>query len=230
MIVMSPSNILAHKKCPLQAWGQREKLIAWKESPQKARGTAVHSALEQAVKDKFKPPAALPDGCKPAYISDVMRAMSLEAHMEKMQVMTEQSLAVNRAFKPTNFFADDTFFRCRADLLMVYPDKRGAIIGDWKTGKIYDYSKDQMRLEAVLVYAVFGTPRVDWKLFYVDQGQTKEGTVDFSNGLGAVQDLLEVMQEMQALDKNNGPWSARKNPFCRWCDWYHTECRESRAW
>lgn len=227
MIVMSPSNILAHMKCPLQAWAMREKYIVWKDSPQKQRGTDVHAALEQSVKDGFKVPV-LPEGCDMLYVTDLMNKLKLVSSEHKLTVLAEQDLAVTSKFKPTQFFADDAFFRCRADLLMI--GKSFAIIGDWKTGKIYDYSKNQMRLEALLVACVYNIRIIHYDLFYLDQGQTVKGTVDLSSGFSSLDDLFDVMKEMQSLSKTNGPWPARKNTFCRWCDWYHKDCTESAKW
>lgn len=228
MIVMSPSGVLAHKSCPLKAWAQREKLIVWKETPQKQRGLDAHTALEASVKNGFKPPV-LPEGMNALYVTDVLTKLARLAKEHDMLVCTEHDLAVNRQFEPTTFFADDVFFRARADLLMVKPDKF-ALIGDWKTGNIYDYSKDQMRLEAMLVSSIYNVKIVHYRLFYIDKGQTVSGLVNLSDGLASLKDLVDIMKEMQALDKTNGPWVAKKNKFCRWCEWYHKDCKESAQW
>lgn len=228
-LIMSPSNILNHMKCPLQAWAMREKLIPWKETPQKNRGTSIHSALEEACNTNFALPV-LPDGCDSAYVSDTLNLISNTGACHKLKLFTEHAMAVNRKMKKVEFFADDVFFRARADLLMLNLNKRFAIIGDWKTGKIYPESEDQMRLESILVTALYGVQVVHWKLFYVDQGKTKQGSVDFTKGLAPVKDLLDIMKDMQDLDRSNGPWVAKKNKFCKWCDWYHGDCQDSNAW
>lgn len=181
------------------------------------------------MKESFKAPV-LPEGVDVLYVADLMTKLKRLATEHKLIVLAEQDLAVTKTFKKTDFFADDVFFRARADLLMIKPGGF-AVIGDWKTGKIYDYSKDQMRLEALLVSALYNIKIIHWRLFYVDQGKTVQGLVNLSQGLGCVKDLTDVMHEMQQLSASNGPWLAKKNKFCKWCDWYHKdECKESEAW
>lgn len=46
----------------------------------------------------------------------------------------ELKLALNRAFKPVDFFANDVYLRAIIDLLIVRGDS--AIVVDWKTGKV----------------------------------------------------------------------------------------------
>lgn len=230
MLTMSPSSILAHMKCPLQAWAQRTHLIKWQDSPAKARGTEAHARLEEAVKNKFfMDKIVFPDGVNTAYLATTLQKLHDIALADNLTVYTEQDVAVTKNFKPTEFMSPDAFLRCRADLLMM--GKSYIYIGDWKTGKIYDYSVNQMKIEAFICATRYNIPVVHWSLFYIDQGETKTGVVNLSYGLKPIADLLKVMQEFQKLHQSNGPWLAKKNPFCKWCELYHSDnCKESAQW
>ena len=227
--VFSPSNLSQYHLCPKKFEGQRSKRIRWKPSPSKERGTAVHATLEKAMNEGIQAVPVWPDGINEMYTLTILQklrgimAAGAELH-------TEHEMAVNHEFKPVGWWDSDALLRAKADLLLVVPGQ-SALLGDWKTGRMYPDSDMQLRTEAMLVHVLYGVPVVNWSLFYVDQGQSKSGVVDFNQGLGQVQDILALMKEAGNAVEQGGPFPAKKNKFCKWCDWYHTEyCEESKKW
>lgn len=229
LYVASPSNLSQYAACPKKFEGQRSKRIKWKESPSKVRGIEVHAALEQAMKNGIGTVPAWPDGMNEAYTLTILQKLRGIAEAGAT-LHTEHEMAIDEGFKPSGWWDDGTMLRAKADLLLVVPG-RSALIGDWKTGRMYADSDMQLRTEALLVHVLYAVPTINWSLFYVDQGQSKSGVVDFTQGLGQVKDILELMKSARTAVDNGGPFPAKKNKFCRWCDWYHTNnCMESGEW
>ena len=227
LITFSPSNLSQYRLCPKKFWGQQTKMIVWKETRAKARGTAVHEALEIAVKDGIKRVSDWPSGLNVGYVQDTVRTLR---GIDGAKILTEHEMAVDKNFKSCGWWDGDAFLRAKADLLCLKPEEY-ALVGDWKTGKIYPDMDFQLRVEALLVHALYHVNVVSWMLFYVDQGQTKKGIVDFTQGFAQVQDILDLMLEAKKTMGQGGPYLAKKNQFCRWCDWYHTpSCQDSRGW
>ena len=227
LVVHSPSNLAQYVSCPRKYWGQRAKLIQWKETPQKLRGTAVHAALEQAVKDGPQAVKAWPDGIAHIYTQSVISDLRKQALTA--QLFTEHEMCVNDKYVSTGWWDDDAMLRAKADLILLWPDH--AFIGDWKTGKIYPDSDLQLRVEALLVHVLYKVPVVNWSLFYVDYSQTKSGVVDFTKGVQQVEDIVLLMQKIKTLVETGGAFLPKKNKFCKWCDLYHgMYCEDSKGW
>ena len=229
LIVCSPSNLAQFQTCPLKFYGQRSKMMPWKETPQKKRGTEVHATLEKALNEGVQAVPVWPDGIKEMYTLTVLQR--LKAIKDAGATLyTEHEMCVTPEFKATDWWDEFALLRAKADLLLVVPGV-SALLGDWKTGRIYEGMDFQLRTEALLVHVLYGVPVVNWSLFYVDQGQTKSGSVDFSKGIAPVQDVLDLIRVVQKTVGMGGPFYPKKNKFCKWCDWYHTEyCEESKKW
>lgn len=230
LLKLSPSNLTVFRQCPLKFWGQRAGLIMWKDSPAKARGTAVHECLETAVSKGVQEVTVWPENMDVGYVHKVLGTIDQQKQLPGMQCYTEHEMAVDQNFKKREWRDDDVFLRAKADLLLVTPGST-ALIGDWKTGKIYPGMDFQLRVEAILVHVLYQVPFMSWALFYVDQGRTKTGTVDFRQGLAPVDDILQLMRDCYTRSNQGGVFTAKKNQFCRWCDFYHTPyCSDSKEW
>lgn len=219
--VFSPSNINAHLQCPLKAYGQRVGLIKWKETPAKNRGITIHAAMEKAIKTRTLPTNELPVDTNTAYLNECLTKILQITDCHGCNLYTEHEMAINKQFKPTGFWDDDAFLRCKSDVLIVKPNSF-AIIGDWKTGKVYEESVTQMRTTSLLVYSLYKVTDIHYKLFYIDSAYTRDGICNYQCGTDCVKDILSTMVEMQNLIKNNGPFLPKKNPFCSWCDFHNT--------
>jgi hypothetical protein len=101
-------------------------------------GKRFHKAMEDRI-GKNKP---LPQ--------ELSRYEKWPAMLDPYQARVELDLAVNRDFKPTAWFAPDTWLRAKVDVLMVKPDTAVAL--DWKTGKI-DPEFEQLAITAQMVFS-----------------------------------------------------------------------------
>lgn len=227
IIPLSPSNLGQYKLCPLKFWGQSiEKTIKWQPTPTKERGITVHATLEEVIQGK--PLTYLPDGVDIHYVTGVLSKIQTMRE-NGAKVLTEHEMSVTKDFKSCGWWDTDCLLRAKADVLILFGDS--AVIGDWKTGRIYNDSEFQLRVESLLVHALYKATKIYWSLFYIDQGKTKKGSIDFSTGLSSVMDILNLMKEARQSMQANGPYPAKKNQFCRWCPWYHTDdCAESSSW
>lgn len=231
LIVFSPSQLAQYRDCPRRWWGFRARLLQWKDSPQKARGTAVHESLATALMEGPEKVASWPEHMNVPYSQHVVQQVRGLA-ASGMALHTEMEMCINEAFEMADWWDDDALLRAKADIVCK-PEENGraVFIGDWKTGRVYPGADFQLRVEALLAHVLYGAPQVHWALFYVDQGETKKGLVDFTKGIDAVQDVLELMRSMNTIAEQGGPYEAKQNKFCRWCDWYHTEhCTDSNKW
>lgn len=227
----SPSSISVYRDCPRKFKLTKDKVITWAESPAKERGTQVHKYMELAIK-KEKQTLYCPDGVNPFYTQDLINKYQHIRDKNSDTVFLEYPMCVDSQWKPCDWFADDVMIRSKADLLILNPEKKQALIGDFKTGKIYPGMDLQVRTYALMCYVLYGMTDITWELYYLDQGQTKSGKVNFDNDLDEVQDVLNIMNEAIQLAKTGGLFPAQRNTFCRFCSVYHdkTYCPESLEW
>lgn len=226
----SPSSITTYNNCPRKFKLEKDKIIVWKESPQKSRGTQVHEYLEARVKKaKIIPPC--PSNVNTPYVETLIRSIHKHANLGRT-ILLEQELCVTDKWEPCDWFHHDCFIRAKSDLLIIKESANSVIVGDYKTGKIYPGMELQLKVYALLCYVIYGLSNIKWQLYYVDQGQTKEGSFDLTNGLAPVQDVLDIMDEATKLGMAKGYFPAKRNQFCRFCDCYHSNlhCPESLEW
>lgn len=221
--VMSPSNMKSFADCPLRFYGSSiSKEIPWMDSPQKARGTAIHAALEKAAHKGWQGDPAYDDKMDVGYAKAVVQ--TIQSHKSRgYKLFTEHEMAMTKQGKACSWWDGAAFLRAKADVLLLPKhDWQPLIIGDWKTGRIWDKENFQLRVEALLTHILYGAKKVKYAYWYVDQGQPVQDEIDFSKGLADVQDIYDLMQDMRlALRDNNFP--AKKNKFCKWCPWEGTE-------
>jgi hypothetical protein len=93
-------------------------------------------------------------------------------------IKVENKLAMDEQFRPTSFFDNKTWFRGVVDVLMILPpERRGAVTIDWKTGKVHP-EFEQLALSAQLVFAHYA--EVDKVLaIYVWLGHDDQTTITY---------------------------------------------------
>ena len=224
----SPSSISQFRDCPRKFKLIKDKVITWKETPAKERGTLVHKFMEESINGKAN--ATCPNGVDIAYTQSLIQRF--RTPLDKRILLLEHEMCVTDTWKPCGWFDDNVLIRARADVLMLDPEKEYALIGDFKTGKIYPGMDLQVRVYALLCFVLYGMKHMDWELYYLDQGKTKSGQLDFVDGLAPVQDVLDYIHSALDYSANNNYFPANKNIFCRFCDVYHKReyCPESLGW
>lgn len=213
-LCFSPSNMSSYKLCPRRFEAQSiTKEIQWKASKQKSRGSLVHGSLDKAVKHGIQSVSAWPDGVDAGYVTQ--QVMDTRQQVASgAQMFIEHELTINDKFKLTGWWDDDAMLRAKADLLVLPPTTSADLI-DFKTGKIWDTDDFQLRVECLLVHLIYHRPIVNYAYWYVDQGETVDGSIDFRNGLAPVQDIIDLMKEMRMAIRDTY-FPPKKNAFCKW--------------
>ncbi len=231
--VFSPSNMDAYDKCPRKFQAQSiTKEIQWKASAQKSRGSLVHNSLDKAVAHGIQAVSTWPEGVDAGYVTQ--QVMDTRQQVASgAQMFIEHELTVNDKFQPVGWWDEDAMLRAKADLLILPPliDQPLPDVGipflptipllapadviDFKTGKVWDTNDFQLRVECLLVHFIYKRPIVNYAYWYVDQGQTIDGSIDFRNGLSPVQDIIDLMKEMRMAIRDTY-FPPKKNSFCKW--------------
>lgn len=166
-------------------------------------GTEVHKALQERVANGKRLPLHL-TYLEPAAIKFA------GATGEKL---TEQQLAINRGFEPTDWFAQDVFCRVIIDLAIVNPPH--AVLVDYKTGKNISNDFTQLKLAA----AVFMLHVPDVKETTLAYYWTKHKKPTYQgltrDGAGAV--WAELLPRVKRLERayEKHEWPAQPNNLCK---------------
>ena len=229
----SPSSISTFRDCPRKFKLTKDKVIVWQETPSKQRGTLVHKYMEEQIKG-VENPSVCPDGVNVYYTQDLInRFKPYREPKPDRQLFLEHEMCVNDKWKSCGWFDDDVMIRSRADLLVLDIVNRHALVGDFKTGKIYPGMDLQLRTYALMCYVLYGMLHITWELYYLDQGQTKSGTIEMTeNDYSSCQDVLDIMTNAINCVNTGGFFPASKNIFCKFCSVYHDKnwCPESLSW
>lgn len=227
-VIFSPSGMAQYRNCPRKYQAQSITYeIEWQDTPQKARGIAVHEAIEKYMYYMLEPQGPMPN--LPHDIQTHFVRQRVQSALDFVgssgKFMIEKEMAVTSGLLPAPWKSDDTLLRCRADALLIAPEKfNAARIIDIKTGKKWDKDAFQLRVEAILVLALFKIPFVQYEFWYVDTGELVQGLIDFNKGTSQVRDIMDLIKEMRRSVATNY-FPAKKNKFCRWCPL--TECPNS---
>ena len=224
-LVLSPSNMMTYISCPRKFYGQSiQKLDAlkWKASAQLSRGSVIHTKIQNCMQKGIQAMGSFDKDLNSSYTTDIVN-WSRQQTLEGSNLFIEKELCINHSYKPSGWWDEDTLLRAKADALFLYKDKPPVII-DIKTGKRWDDDDFQVRVEALLVHLIYNQPVVKYEYWYVDIGETHDGLVDFNQGVGLVQDVIDTMMNMKnSIRDTNFPTKANK--FCKWCGLHQTkEC------
>lgn len=162
-------------------------------------GSRVHKALEDRIKRGTPLPADMPKYEK--WVASLPHAQA------------EMKLAVRQDWSPCDFFADDAWFRGKADVVAV--NSTSAIIVDWKTGKRRE-DPDELEILAAMLKArhpeLIGI--VGWYVWLKDEALGK------LHHLSAVADKQKEIDVRMAEITRAGEhdyWPPNETPLCGWC-------------
>lgn len=135
MKAWSFSSLSAFETCPYQYYRTRvAKDVVEPDTEATIWGKKVHLALEERVRDK----TPLPDW------ATIWEPIAARFDRFGDKVFCERKIALNKNFQPTEFFAEDCWYRGVIDLGVTL---KTALLFDYKTGKMKD-SHDQLDLFA----------------------------------------------------------------------------------
>lgn len=220
----SPSNIMNFIQCPRKFAGTSIwKTIKYKPTKQKSRGMMLHEQIQDAMREMDKFDVIRKDTTLDAqYTYGAVQGVH-DLRRMGYQLLIEHELCMTKQGQMVGWWDDKAFMRAKADAFLLHHDPNMYVqIIDIKTGKNHDKQNIQLRIEALMAHIIYQRQLVQYQYWYIDQGETEYGMIDFSKGLAPVMDLYDTMQEMQQSIKNND-FPATKNSLCRWCDFYRTE-------
>lgn len=165
----SYSRLAMYERCPLQFKLTHIDKIGKPTSVAMERGDKIHKGIAAFLQGKS---ATLPVEvlAHPGVTKTIQEAW--EFPVQSRQV--EQQWGYTEAFKATGWFGNDTWFRSVLDLGLMYDDMVYEAV-DWKTGKKYGDSAEQMETQAIAVFARFmPVQHVTCRLAYIDFAATPE--------------------------------------------------------
>lgn len=157
----SYSRYSDYKQCPAKFMYKHLMKLPDPGSPAMQRGDAIHKMAEAFIKGKID-------------IPDELIAVRTELEFLKDNfAITEQAWGFKEDWAWINrqgWFGDDVWFRMKADVVVAYDDDTG-LLGDWKTGRIYEINEEQVALFGAVGFMRFPNwTEVDVRLWYTDQG------------------------------------------------------------
>lgn len=157
----SYSRLACYELCPLQAKLKFLDKIPEPGSPAMERGKVLHDGIANYLQGKA-------DGIpREAIQHPKIESLILEMCQFPERII-EQQWGFTGHWEPTGWFGGDTWFRSILDAGFVYEDLTGEA-NDWKTGKRYGSNMDQMKSQAVAMFAKYKPlTKVTVRLSYLD--------------------------------------------------------------
>lgn len=228
---LSWSRVSDYRQCPhkfrgkyIEKWPEF-KVLDKDKNPHLVRGDQVHKQLQKYVRLKL-------DGIPTesvVFLPEVDQTIPLiNGIMDNYGVIPEQQIAIDENFQRVNWFSDDAWFRVIIDLIGHGQD---LFLGDYKTGKMNDYSGSLKELGQLHMTAVVGMaiwPEYDEcssLYIYVDHKKTVPCKLRRED---AFETMRERLQEEHALINDDDEYVERKNQFCKWCDALPAHCVHKR--
>ena len=202
----SYTALTAFEQCPKRYYHTRvAKDVLEPETESLTWGRAVHKALELRVRDGTDLPTGMTQ-----WEPLAERIAALEG-----ELITEHQIALNKAFKPCDWFSQDTWVRGIIDVGAVNGDKLIAL--DWKTGKPKP-DLDQLKLFAALAMAVWPQVR------RVKTGYVWLTTLDLETQSFTRDDLPKIwgsfLMRLKRLGRSfrDDHWPENPSGLCKaWC-------------
>ena len=163
-LAWSWSRFNDHRRCAFYAMLKYLKKLPEPGGPALDRGQAIHKMAEDYVKGDL---AALPPELK-LFKEEF-------AYLRKIKANTEGQLAVDRNWKPVDWFSKDAWLRVITDARYEEPGDPSRVVAiDYKTGKIYEENDEQLSLYSPALFAHYPkAEELTLKLYYLDQGEER---------------------------------------------------------
>lgn len=177
------------------------------------RGDEVHSALANFIGKSIVIPKKWQD-----LLLDYAKALKARAGKKHVEI----KLGVRKDFTPCGYFDSDVYMRVIIDYVNEAPDGESLLVVDHKTGKDGYPDVDQLRDNAVVLFAHYPkAEEINGLLTFLDHDTS--ATAEFHR------DFLEdyqnqVLEDCAEIDTAlaKGEFPPSRGPLCPWCP--HTEC------
>ena len=207
----SYSRYADYQQCPLKFKLKHIMKMKTAGSPAMQRGSDIHKEGENWLKTPKK--LKLPESY--SHFADEM------AHVKALSPLVEQQWGFTKDWKPTGWFAGDTFLRIVTDITIKYDDGTADII-DIKTGRKYDTNQEQMDLFSCGPFMMWpDVNEVTTRLWYVDQPKDNVVEQEFTR---ANFEKIKKQWDKRILPMfNDTKFAPRPNDKCKWCDFRKSE-------
>lgn len=195
----SYSRLSDYETCPARYKARYIDKIDEGPRPAADRGTELHQKIEDYLLGK----ADLPDMFEPfkGYIDEIRAQPTLQI---------EGKWALDRDWQKAPWEAG--WWRGKLDAF--WTEGEVAQVVDWKTGRVYDSNRDQMRLYATVARALYPEiEQVNVTLVYLDLREAI-GDTFFADDTNAFRNQFTGRAARMEQDTTFAP---RRNPFCKWC-------------
>lgn len=174
------------------------------------RGDLAHKELEAWARSGLK----LADAPTPArkFVKEV-QTRKLATHAKPGAMIVEEMWSYDAKLKPTEYRADDEWFRIKCDL--AFTATKPPLVIDHKTGKQYDSHKHQGRLYGASYLTRFPKVRlVQVEFWYLDLGVVSAFNV-IRDEVPAIVGSFKRRAEAMVADTMAAPLPS---PLCKWCE------------
>jgi CRISPR/Cas system-associated exonuclease Cas4 (RecB family) len=194
-----------YETCPLMFKLKHIDRIKPPSSPQMQRGTDIHKEGEEFLKSKRK--RKVPESYK--HFADRMQ------ELRELDPVVELQEGFTQDWKPTDWFAKNTWLRIVCDVRVAYDDNTADII-DFKTGKKYDTNEHQMELFSTAPFMTMpDLEKVTTRLWYLDVPKDNEVIREYTR-----RDYEAIKRDWTKRVRpmfNDKRFAPKQNPKCRWC-------------
>lgn len=209
LVPFSFTRLKDYERCPLYAYEVHVLKNRGPQSPKAARGEAVHKAAEDFVKAKAAGEKT------PKFPIEVVAYRKEILDATTRRPSTELKFGVTARWEVTDFFGRDVWGRGVWDLVTF--EEHGPRVVDYKTGKVYPETTDQLRFYAAAALAVApAAPMVFAEAWHVDQPypQGKMVMELYPSEVMWIRRDFEARVKRMTADKKLAP---RPNAYCRFC-------------
>lgn len=205
-----------HLKYVQKAFREEEKSVHL------VKGEQLHRQLENYVLAK-NGHAEMPLGFSPEVKGALPYVDKVIASYQ--QVHPEAQIAATKDWRPAEWFGSDVGWRAIWDLTALRTET--CFIGDYKSGKVYDYGSGygQLHLSAVIALNRFhDVPEVNAAYIYIEHQKVFPIKVTREN-LPKVQEHFDKKFDEVQREVN---WDPKINEFCKFCPATRAQCPYSR--
>lgn len=210
MKAWSYSSLTDFLGCPRRYHMVRDlKAVPFVETEAIRHGNEVHKALELRIAEQ----RPLPDKYA-AYEAIITK-------FDRPGVVVEQEIALDKNLKQVGWWDKNCWVRGKIDLALT--GKNGAILVDWKTGKVKD-DPSQLALFAAMKMTVEPeVPRAKTMFVFLQYGKTISSEYQREQVPGIWADFLGKVHRLEKAYEED-KWLPKPGPLCGWCPLKKEHC------
>lgn len=193
------------------------------DAPHIKKGKGLHKVMENYLKHGEVLPYPIEYKGETYHIHLEFLYPLLDKLHEADIKLIEENVCFGINMKRLTWFDRSAWCRVIFDVLIVIDDF--ALIVDWKSGKVKQYS-DQLKLFAGAAFELFPqVNRVLTSYIWLEHPNKKPTWAEYKRSdnddiwheFGDRAELIQMANE-------SGNWPAKKNMFCKWCDSLPSQC------